>query len=307
MHQRLGDQVAPHVAAAQASRRLMNEIEAAHRQVVLATLGREQGAHQRQAQVARDGVVAACAFLGPHHAFGAARHPAFGLGALAGAQHREHHVPVGERVHAGLRGVGCPALQQILEQRVHLHVHHAQAPVQRGRVHALKAMRQRGAGQVRIDQAQRAGDVQRLEPEQREVPPQVAREARAIRPARLLLAQPGRAIVETALHLHRVRDGVHRPGHARGRVRIGALFLRQRDRAPAEVFGQRQLVALGQAERVKPQHAGEQRIGIVPFGQRARRAQTHARRIAARVIPLVRPVQCERVARVFEQQVVPDA
>ncbi len=283
----------------------MHQVQAAYRRIRFAALRREQGAHQRQAQVARDGVVAARALFGPHHAFGAARHPALGLRALAGAQHREHHVPVGERVHAGLRGVRHPALQQVLEQRVDFHVHHAQAPVQRGRVHALKAVRQRSAGQVGIDQAQRAGDVQRLQPEQREVPPQMAREARAVRPAGLLLAQPGRAVVETALHLHRMRDRVHRPRHARGRVRAGLPFLRQRNRTPAKILGQRQLVALGQAERVEPQHARKQRVGVVPFGQRARRAQPHARRIAARVIPLMRPVQRECVARMLQQQVVP--
>ena len=67
----------------------------------------------------------------------------------AGAQ-PQHDVSVGERVHAGLRGVGRPALQQVLEQRVDLHVHHAQAPVQRGRVEALQAVSQPRARIARL-------------------------------------------------------------------------------------------------------------------------------------------------------------
>ena len=161
--------------------------------------------------------------------------------------------------------------------------------------HALQADLQLVTAEVCVDQAQHAGEVQRFQPEQRLVPPQVAGEAVAFGPYRLVLAQPGRAVLVAALHLHHMGHGVHGPGHAR----VGF------QRAAAGVLGLRIEVALLQSEGVQRQHVAVQRVGGIPVGQRTRGAQPQAGGVAAIEVPQLRPLQRQRVARVLQQQRVP--
>jgi len=79
-----------------------------------------------------------------------------------------------------------------------------------------------------------------------------------------------------------------------------------RQGAAAGFFGLRVEVALLQAEGIQPQHAGEQRVVLVPLGQRARRPQAKAVRVATVEVPQLRPLQRQCVARVVDQQRVPD-
>ena len=129
------------------------------------------------------------------------------------------------------------------------------------------------------------------------MPPQVAGEAVALGPHALVLAQPGRAFLEAALHLHHMGHGVHRPGHARVELQGPA----------AGLLGLRVEVALLQAEGVQRQHVGEERVRLVPFGQGARRAQAQPGGVSTVEVPQLGPLQRQGVARVLQQQFVPGA
>ncbi len=125
----------------------------------------------------------------------------------------------------------------------------------------------------------------------------MAGEAIALGPGALVLAQPRGAVVEAALHLHHMRHRVHRPRRARI----------QRQRAAAGLLGLAVAVVLFQAEGPQRQHMRVQRIVFVPLGQGARRAGAQRGGVAAIEVPQLRPLQRQRVARVLDQQRVPDA
>ena len=118
----------------------------------------------------------------------------------------------------------------------------------------------------------------------------------ALGPVRLVLAQPGRSFFKATLHFHHMRHRVHGPGHARV----------EGQRAAAGFFGLGMQVAFFQAEGVQRQRVGEQRVGFVPGRQRACRAGAQVAGVAAVEVPQLRPLQRQRVARVFDQQFVPD-
>ena len=200
-----------------------------------------------------------------------------------------------ERVVAGLRAARVPAIGQRAKALADVDTQQMQAPQQRRRVEALQRDLQHLAGEMRVEQTQCPGVVQAFEAEEAEVPPQVRGEAVAFGPLRLMRAQPRGAVVEAALHLHHMRHRMHGPRHAR----VGG------ERAAAHLLGLRIEVALLQAEGVEREHVGVQRIGLVPLGQHARRAQPQVAGVTAEEVPQLRELQCERITRVVDQQLVP--
>ena len=133
---------------------------------------------------------------------------------VAAAQQSQHRVHVVEGVVAGMCHRIGPVAGQRLPAAAHVTAEQVHAPQQRGAVQPLQVDRRGAAGDVRIEQRQCGRGVQRLEPEQRQMPPEVNRQAVVVGPVGAAFLQPGRALRVAALHFHHVRHRVNGPGAA---------------------------------------------------------------------------------------------
>ena len=188
-----------------------------------------------------------------------------------------------------------PVLRQALPARADLHAEQLQAPQQGRAVEPLQVHHRGRAGHLRVVELQGAGGVERLEVKQRQVPPQMNRQAVLVGPVGLARAQELHAFDMPALHLHHMRDGVDRPRHP------GTGF----ERAAAGRFGLRMQIAFFEAKGMHAEHEGPQRVVGGPLGQHARNAGAQAERVAAIEIEQVGRVQRQQVAGMLPQQLVP--
>ena len=223
--------------------------------------------------------------------------PGMGTRHVLRTDQAQQPVHVVEGIVARIRRLRVPAVQQLLPARAHINAQQVQPPQQRRRVQPLQCDVGRVGTQVLVKQLQRALMVQRLQRKQGLVPTQVAREAVALRPVRLPVRHPRNTFINAALHLHHMGHGMNGPGHLGGAVQGVA----------AGVFGLGVQVALFQTKGVQAQHIRVQRVGRVPFGQHARHALAQLGGVTAVKVEQVGPLQCQRVARVVQQQGFPGA
>ena len=201
------DEVALRVRAAEPRR------DVPHRQQVLEGLVVAAGAERPQRQGGRQ------ADVPRHHRVGppALRRPAQGaeqggrrrLVAQGGERH--HRVGVVERVPPVV-DVAAPGVGDLAPPVADVHLGEPQPPEQRGRVEQVEQLLAAVAPDPGVVDVQDGAGLLEVEVVEREVPPVVDREEVVARPVVLARRQPRDAVRQAALHLVRVRDGVHRPG-----------------------------------------------------------------------------------------------